>query len=53
MSYELDVLKVLLGLALGYILLLELRISWLKGRVTGLGQQMRNVPKRKTDHDKG
>lgn len=44
-----DMLKVALGIALGYIGLLELRLQWMRGRITGLGQQLRNVPKRKTD----
>lgn len=38
-----------LGLALGYILTLELRISTLKGRIQGIGQQLRFIPKRRSD----
>lgn len=40
---------VFLGLALGYILTLELRIKLLRGRIQGIGQQLRFIPKRRSD----
>lgn len=40
---------ILLGIALGYILTLELRIKLLRGRIQGIGQQLRFIPKRRSD----